>query len=98
MTTLNNGKQASRARETMSPGWPMISVVAMCAVVALLDGFDTLAISYVAPVIANAWRVPKETFGLIFSAHYLGAAIGAAAFGILADRYGRRPIILASTI
>ena len=98
MTNLNDEYRTRTTREPpASLGWPVISVVAMCAVVALLDGFDTLAISYVAPVIADAWRVPKETFGPIFSAHYVGAAIGAAAFGMLADRYGRRPIILVST-
>ncbi len=75
----------------------VISIVVLCAAVALLDGYDTLAISYVAPVIAAAWKLPKEAFGPIFSGHYIGAAIGAAAFGMLADRYGRRPIIIAST-
>ena len=98
MTNLTDEYRTSTTAEPASLGWPVISVVAMCAVVALLDGFDTLAISYVAPVIADAWRVPKETFGPIFSAHYVGAAIGAAVFGILADRYGRRRIILISTI
>jgi len=73
------------------------SVVLLCAAVALLDGFDTLAISYVAPVIAAAWSMPKEAFGPIFAAHYIGAAAGAAAFGMLADRYGRRPTIIWAT-
>ena len=75
----------------------VISIVLLCSAVALLDGFDTLAISYVAPVIAGAWKLPKEAFGPIFSAHYVGAAIGAAIFGILADRWGRRPVIIGST-
>jgi MFS transporter, AAHS family, 4-hydroxybenzoate transporter len=72
-------------------------VVVLCAAVALVDGFDTLAISYVAPVIAAAWSMPKEAFGPIFAAHYIGAAAGAAAFGMLADRYGRRPTIIWAT-
>ena len=78
-------------------GWFIISIVVMCAVVALLDGFDTIAISYVAPLIGSSWKLPKEAFGPIFSAHYIGAAVGAAVFGVLGDRYGRRPVILAST-
>jgi len=72
-------------------------IVMLCATVALLDGFDTLAISYVAPVIADAWKLPKQAFGPIFAAHYLGAALGAAMFGVLADRFGRRPVIMACT-
>jgi len=79
-------------------GWFVISIVVLCSAVALLDGFDTLAISYVAPVIATEWKLPKEAFGPIFSAHYVGAAIGAAVFGMLADRWGRRPVIIGSTM
>jgi AAHS family 4-hydroxybenzoate transporter-like MFS transporter len=75
----------------------VLSIVIWCGAVALLDGFDTLAISYVAPVIAEAWKLPKEAFGPVFAAHYIGAAIGAAGFGVLADRIGRRPAIIWST-
>lgn len=75
----------------------IVKIVILCAMVALLDGFDTLAISYVAPVIADAWKLPKQAFGPIFAAHYAGAAFGAAMFGMLADRFGRRPVIMVST-
>src|ERR1051325_10033671 len=68
----------------------IIAMVALCAGVSFLDGFDILAISYVAPVIGAAWNLPKEAFGPIFAAHYIGAAIGAVFFGWYADRYGRR--------
>jgi AAHS family 4-hydroxybenzoate transporter-like MFS transporter len=75
----------------------LITVVGLCAGVAFLDGFDTLAISYVAPVIAKSWHLPPASFGPVFAAHYLGAALGAVLFGMLADRVGRKPAILAST-
>jgi AAHS family 4-hydroxybenzoate transporter-like MFS transporter len=65
-------------------------VVALCAGVSFLDGFDILAISYVAPVLSAAWKLPKEAFGPIFAATYIGAAGGAVFFGWYADRYGRR--------
>ena len=72
-------------------------VVGLCAGVSLLDGFDILAISYVAPVIGAAWNLSKETFGLIFAATYIGAAIGAVFFGRYADRYGRRLGVIVPT-
>jgi AAHS family 4-hydroxybenzoate transporter-like MFS transporter len=75
----------------------IVKIVTLCAMVALLDGFDTLAISYVAPVIAEAWQLPVQAFGPVFAAHYAGAALGAALFGVAADRFGRRPVILACT-
>ena len=74
-----------------------MTIVLLCAVVALPDGFDTLTISYVAPVIGEAWKLPKEAFGPVFAAHYAGAALGAAGFGMLADRFRRRPVIMAAT-
>ena len=69
----------------------------MCAGVSFLDGFDILAISYVAPVIGAAWKLPKEAFGPIFAAHYIGAAAGAVFFGWYADRYGRRMGVIIPT-
>lgn len=74
-----------------------ILVVALCAGVSLLDGFDILAISYVAPAIGAAWNLPKEAFGPIFAATYVGAAVGAVLFGWSADRYGRRMGIIIPT-
>jgi AAHS family 4-hydroxybenzoate transporter-like MFS transporter len=86
------------ARMDAAPISPfLLFIVTLCALVALLDGFDTLAITYVAPVIAKAWQLPKEMFGPVFAAHYAGAAVGAGLFGLLADRFGRRPAIIWST-
>ena len=72
-------------------------VVALCAGVSFLDGFDILAISYVAPVLSAAWKLPKEAFGPIFAATYIGAAGGAVFFGWYADRYGRRLGVIVPT-
>jgi AAHS family 4-hydroxybenzoate transporter-like MFS transporter len=78
-------------------GKSTILVIALCACVSLLDGFDILAISYVAPAIGTAWNLPKEAFGPIFAATYVGAAVGAVLFGWSADRYGRRLGIIIPT-
>ena len=75
----------------------IIAVVALCAGVSFLDGFDILAISYVAPVIGAAWKLPREAFGPIFAAHYVGAAAGSVFFGWYADRYGRRIGVIVPT-
>jgi MFS transporter, AAHS family, 4-hydroxybenzoate transporter len=68
----------------------------LCSLIALMDGYDTQAIGYVAPLLASAIHVPVNAFGLIFSAGLAGAALGAFTFGPLGDRIGRRrPLILA---
>jgi len=100
---MQNRQDSSRlidvdARMDAAPISPfLLTIVMLCALVALLDGFDTLAITYVAPVIAKAWQLPKEMFGPVFAAHYAGAAIGAGLFGLFADRFGRRPAIIWAT-
>jgi MFS transporter, AAHS family, 4-hydroxybenzoate transporter len=75
-----------------------IGVLVLCMLVALLDGYDTQAIGYTAPAIAQALNLPKEAFGPIFSAALVGAALGALSFGPLADRFGRKRFMVTAVI
>ncbi|MEH2549227.1 AAHS family 4-hydroxybenzoate transporter-like MFS transporter [Bradyrhizobium sp. AZCC 2262] len=61
----------------------------------LLDGFDTQIIAFVAPAIGKELHIPPTSFGIIFSAGLFGAACGAFVLGRLADRIGRRVVLLA---
>jgi AAHS family 4-hydroxybenzoate transporter-like MFS transporter len=69
-----------------------------CAAVLFLDGFDTQAIGYVAPVLAKEWGLTKGALGPVFSAGLFGLMIGALLFGPLADSIGRKRIIILSTL
>ena len=71
-----------------------MAVIVLCALVALLDGFDTQSIAFVAPEIMQTWRVDASAFGPVFGAGLLGGMIGAMGFGIAGDRHGRRPTLL----
>src|ERR1700738_5035806 len=75
-----------------------IKLLATCAAVLFLDGFDTQAIGFVAPALAKEWGLSKGALGPVFSAGLFGLMIGALLFGPLADRIGRKRIIILSTL
>jgi AAHS family 4-hydroxybenzoate transporter-like MFS transporter len=75
-----------------------IRLLLTCAAVLLLDGFDTTAIGFVAPSLAREWGLTKGALGPVFSAGLFGLMIGALTLGPLADRIGRKKIIIFSTL
>ena len=74
-----------------------IRVFILCALVALLDGVDSQAIGVAGPLIAAQLKMPMGAFAPAFSAGLFGAAIGALAFGPVADRVGRKPMLVFAT-
>jgi MFS transporter, AAHS family, 4-hydroxybenzoate transporter len=64
--------------------------------VAMVDGYDTLMLAFIAPLISKEWALHPQTVGAIFASSYAGAALGATAIGMAADRFGRKTMLLAS--
>ncbi len=70
------------------------SVVAACLV---MDGFDLQAMAFTAPAVIRDWAIPPAALGGVFAAGLLGLFLGSIVFGALADRVGRRPVLLLAT-
>ena len=75
-----------------------IGLLLTCAAVLFIDGFDTQAIGYVAPDLAREFNLDRSAMGMVFSAGLLGLMLGALTFGPIADRVGRKHIIIGSSI
>ena len=75
-----------------------IGTIICCALVNLFDGIDTQSIGVAAPFIADGLGIKLANFGPIFSSALVGATIGAATFGQLADRFGRKTLLLIAAL
>ncbi len=69
-------------------------VFALCFCVVLMDGFDTAAIGYIAPSLVAEWGVERAALAPVLSAALFGLAFGALTAGPLADRFGRRRVLI----
>lgn len=85
------------AIDTAGLGKLQLRVALLCGIIAMLDGFDTQSIAFVAPTLKDLWSIDAGAFGPIFGAGLFGLMVGQLILGPLADRIGRRPIILLST-
>lgn len=70
----------------------------LCGLCLIMDGFDVQAMGYVAPVILREWHVPNAQFGPVFGAGLFGILVGSLFFSMLADRIGRRPVLITVTL
>lgn len=73
-----------------------ITIFSLCFLVALFDGFDTAAIGYIAPSLITEWGIEKADLAPVLSAALLGLAFGAVCFGPVADRVGRKKVLILS--
>jgi MFS family permease len=75
-----------------------IAIVALCFAINMADGIDVTILSFIAPRVQADWGIGAAVMGTLFSAGLLGMAIGGMFIAPLADRLGRRRIILAALL
>lgn len=73
-----------------------IGVFILCGVCLMLDGFDVQAMGYAGPAIRPEWHISDPAFGRLLSAALKGVLVGSLLLSMLADRIGRRPVLIGS--
>jgi MFS transporter, AAHS family, 4-hydroxybenzoate transporter len=84
--------------EEMTLGRPHALVVAMLALATLFDGYNVFAPAYVIPHALRAWGLSPSEAGLLVSSGLVGFMGGSLANGALADRFGRKPVLVGSLV
>lgn len=72
-------------------------VVGLTVLLNLLDGFDLMALAFTAKSIREELNLDGATIGTLMSAGLFGMAIGSLFLSPLADKFGRRPLLLIGT-
>lgn len=67
---------------------------AVCILLMSVEGYDAYVVSNLAAVIARGLSIPIPSMGFVFTAQSAGMALGYYTIPLLADRIGRRMIIV----
>jgi AAHS family 4-hydroxybenzoate transporter-like MFS transporter len=68
----------------------------LCFLTIALDGLDTGAMGLIAPTLAQDWHVSRVSLGPVMSASLIGIGVGALLVSPIADRVGRRSVLIGS--
>ncbi|MFM2362631.1 MAG: hypothetical protein RLZZ316_1533 [Bacteroidota bacterium] len=75
-----------------------VLMVAICFVLNFCDGIDILVVSFSGTEIIKEWGLSKVEMGYIFSSSLTGMMLGCFLIAPIADRAGRRKILLLSLL
>lgn len=83
------------ARQLTAGQW---FAIVLCTLAAFFDGYDAQMLAMAIPLMANAFDVAPTAFAAAASGSLAGMAIGAMGLSPLADRFGRRPLLIISLL
>mgnify|MGYP001178162477 CR=1 FL=1 len=74
-----------------------LTLLLACIFIIVVDGYDMFLLGTIIPALMDEWGIDHVTAGSLSSYALLGMMIGALVFGLLADRFGRKRVILICT-
>lgn len=74
------------------------STVVLCFLIVFIDGYDTAAAGFIAPALSKQWGVAASMLKPMMSSALIGLAVGAIGVGPIADRFGRRRVLIGSLL
>jgi AAHS family 4-hydroxybenzoate transporter-like MFS transporter len=75
-----------------------VVALVLLALLLLSIGYDIQVASYIVPVLAKEWHLPKPILGTIFSAAFVGLLIGNFGISPLANRFGPKKMAIISAV
>ncbi|WP_100401007.1 MFS transporter [Bacillus sp. FJAT-44742] len=90
MSTININKTVEESKFNRFHGL----VVFWCALIIIFDGYDLAIYGAVVPVLMEEWSLSSVQAGVLGSYALIGMMAGALVFSPLADKFGRKNIII----
>lgn len=69
-------------------------VLLLTGLTLIFDGYDSQVIAYIMPKVLGEWNLTPVVAGSLASYGFLGLMIGAAGFGMISDRIGRKKTLM----
>jgi AAHS family 4-hydroxybenzoate transporter-like MFS transporter len=93
-STINIGELLDNSRV----GPLQIRVFVLCMISLIMDGFDVQAMGYVMPAVRAELGLAPIQAGNVFAAANFGVLIGSLGLSMVADKIGRRPVLVGATL